>query len=157
MENSEFIKSKLKVVGMKQEEFERIFNHENYRRIWRKPPEETVDIYSGLVVQDNRVSGSITVRRTRLPLWTLIGTAIREDWEAVQEGWNVADYDYSADELADFLYHLLESRGEFARLLLEIANAHKQNNFWWIDEEICENVRVQLRKCLDSLTENKEK
>ena len=156
MKNSEFIKSKLKIEGIKQEEFERVFNHENYRRIWRKLPEESVDIYPGLVVQDNRVSGSITVRQTRLPLWTLIGTAVREDWQSVQESWNVADYDYTAEELADFLYHLLESRGEFARLLLEIANAHKQDNFWWIDEELCNKVRAQMKICLDSLEENNE-
>lgn len=156
MKNSKIIKTNLKVEGMRKEEFERIFNHKNYRRIWRKPPEENIDIYPGLVVQDNRTSGSITVRQTRLPLWTLIGTAVREDWEAVQEGWNVADYDYTAEELADFLYHLLESRGEFARLLLEIANAHKQNDFWWIDKEFSDKVRAQLKICLDSLEENNE-
>ncbi len=156
MENRKFIKPKLKVIGMKQEEFERIFNHKNLHRNRREPPEESVNIYPGLVVQDNRVSGSITVRQTRLPLWTLIGTAVREDWEAVQEGWNVADYDFTAEELADFLYHLLESRGEFGRLLLALANAHRQDNFWWINEEICDKVRAQLKICLDSLEENNE-
>ncbi|MGI9054584.1 MAG: hypothetical protein ACR2F2_02145 [Pyrinomonadaceae bacterium] len=134
----------------------KIFGNENYRRIWRNPSEENKDIYTGLVVQDNRVGGSITIRQSRLPLWTLIGTAIREDWESVQESWNVADYDYSAEELADFLYHLLELRGEFARLILELANAHRQNDLWWIDEEICEKVRFQMQKCLVSLSENKE-
>lgn len=138
------------------EEMKKIFGNENYGRIWREPPEESANIYPGLVVRDNRVSGSITIRQSRLPLWTLIGTVIREDWESVESGWNVADYNYSAEELADFLYHLLESRGEFARLILELANAHKQNDFWWIDEEICEQVRVRLKKCLDSLSENKK-
>ncbi len=140
---------------MKQEELEKIFTNEKYKRIWRKPSEENTDIYEGLVVQDNRVSGSITIRQSRLPLWTLVGTAIRENWSDVQDSWNVEDNDYSADELADFLYHLLEMRGEFARLLLELANANKQSDFWWIDEEICENVRHQLQKCLDSLSERK--
>jgi len=140
---------------MTKEEMEKIFGNEKYKRIWRNPSEESIDIYPGLVVQDNRVSGSITIRQTRLPLWTLIGTAIQEDWESVQEGWNVADYDYSAEELADFLYHLLELRGEFARLLLEFANAHRQNDFWWVDEKKSEKVRAQLQRCLDSLSENK--
>ncbi len=140
---------------MKQEELEKIFTNEKYKRIWRKPSEENTDIYEGLVVQDNRVGGSITIRQSRLPLWTLVGTAIRENWSDVQDSWNVEDNDYSADELADFLYHLLEMRGEFARLLLELANANKQSDFWWIDEEICENVRHQLQKCLDSLSERK--
>lgn len=156
MKKSEFIKSKIKVASMKQEEFEPIFNHENYRRIWRKPSEESIDIYKGLAVQDNRVSGSITIRQSRLPLWTLIGTAVRENWSDVQDSWDVEGSEYSADELADFLYHLLEMRGEFARLLLELANANKQSDFWWIDEEICENVRHQLQRCLDSLGESKK-
>ena len=144
------------MVNIMKEEIQKIFGNENYSRIWREPPEESVDIYPGLVVRDNRVSGSITIRQSRLPLWTLIGTAIQEDWTSVQEGWNVADYNYSAEELADFLYHLLESRGEFARLILELANAHKQNDFWWIEEEICEKVGVRLQNCLDSLRENKK-
>ncbi len=141
---------------MNQEELEKIFTNEKYKRIWRKPSEESTDIYKGLVVQDNRVSGSITIRQSRLPLWTLIGTAVRENWSDVQDSWDVEGYDYSADELADFLYHLLEMRGEFARLLLELANANKQSDFWWIDEEICENVRHQLQRCLDSLSESKK-
>lgn len=140
---------------MNQEELEKIFGHEKYDRIWRKPSEESTNIYPGLVVQDNRVSGSITIRQTRLPLWTLIGTAIQEDWESVEDNWNVDEYDYSAQELADFLYNLLEMRGEFARLILELANAHKQNDFWWIDEAICEKVRARLQRCLNSLSENK--
>ena len=140
---------------MNQEGLEKIFNNEKYKRIWRNPSEESTNIYEGLVVQDNRVGGSITVRQSRLPLWTLIGTAIRENWSDVQDGWNVDDYNYSAEELADFLYRLLEMRGEFARLILELATAQKQNDFWWIDENICENVRAQLQKCLNSLAENK--
>jgi len=142
---------------MNQEELEKVFTNEKYKRIWRKPSEESTDIYKGLVVQDNRVGGSITIRQSRLPLWTLIGTAVRENWADVQDSWDVEDYDYSADELADFLYHLLEMRGEFARLLLELANANKQSDFWWIDEEICENIRHQLQKCLDSLNERENK
>src|SRR5947199_308825 len=62
-------------------------SYENHREIWRNPAVESTDIYPGLVVQDDRVGGSITIRSSRLPLWTLIGTAIREGWDEVQERW----------------------------------------------------------------------
>ena len=136
-------------------EFDFIDNikHEDCRRIWREPPDESTNIYQGLVVQDDRVGGSITVRRSRLPLWTLIGTAIREDWEAVEDAWgSVREYEYTAEELSEFAYNLLESRGEFARLILEIASANKEHDHWWTDEELKGKVRNQLAICLKSLS-----
>jgi hypothetical protein len=126
--------------------------NENYRRIWRDPADESTDIYDGLVIQDNRVGGSITVRSSRLPLWTLVRTAIQENWAEVQDGWNVKEYNYTAEELSDFLYNLLEARGEFARLLLEIANANREHVHWWTDEELKKRVRDQLQLCAESLS-----
>ncbi len=125
--------------------------NENYRKIWRNPAIESTNIYDGLVVQDNRVGGSITVRSSRLPLWTLIRTAIQENWGVVQESWDVNQYNYSAEEFSEFLYNLLEARGEFARLLLEIAHANRENIHWWTDRALSERVRDQLQICADSL------
>jgi len=83
------------------------------------------------------VGGSITVGSSRLPLWTLIATAIEENWDAVQDGWNVEEYNYTAEELFEFLYNLLDARrGEFARLLLEIANPNRENIHWWTEEAL---------------------
>ena len=43
---------------------------------WRNPAEESLGLYPGLVVDDGRQSGSITVGQSRLPLWSFIGTAL---------------------------------------------------------------------------------
>lgn len=120
-------------------------------KIWRNPAIESTDIYRGLVVQDDRVGGSITVRSSRLPLWVLIRTAIQQNWTDVQDGWNVDEYNYTAEEFAEFLHNLLESRGEFARLLLEMANANREND-WFSDEMLKVRIQNQLRLCLESLT-----
>ena len=128
--------------------------NENCRKIWRNPAIESTEIYEGLVVLDDRVGGSITVRSSRLPLWTLIRTAIQGSWMDVQEGWNVAEYDYTSEELSEFLYNLLEARGEFARLLLEIANANCKNIHWETDKNLNERLRNQLQLCVESLDTN---
>ena len=93
--------------------------------MWREPAEESVDLYPGLVVHDGRVSGSITVGQSRLPLWALVQTAIRNGWDEVEEGWSPSDYGWTEKEMAQFLYFLLEMRGEFGRLLLLLANAER--------------------------------
>lgn len=88
---------------------------------WREPDAETED-YPGLWVHDGRVTGSITAGQTRLPLWAIIGTAILNGWDEVEDGWEPT---CTAEELADFLHDLLQARGEFARLLLALANAER--------------------------------
>lgn len=93
--------------------------------IWRDPAEETED-YPNLVVHDGRVTGSITTGRSRLPLWAIIYTAIHQGWDEVEAGWSPTEhYGYTAQDLADFLYYLLEARAEFGRLLLVLANAER--------------------------------
>ena len=81
----------------------------------------------------------------------MIRTAIQENWKDVQDSWDVEEYHYSAEEFSEFLYDLLEARGEFARLLLEIANANRENIHWWTDSGLSERVRDQLQICADSL------
>ena len=86
---------------------------QKYQGVWREPAIETHG-FPKLMVQDNTQSGSINVLNTRLPLWAIITTAICKGWEAVESGWSpVGDYDYSKEDLAHFLYCLLEQRGEF--------------------------------------------
>lgn len=93
---------------------------------WREPREESVDLYPNLVVCDGRVSGSITVGRSRLPLWAFVPTAIMDGWDTVEAGWSPAErYGFKEGDLAAFLTNLLEMRGEFGRLLLVLADVER--------------------------------
>jgi len=92
---------------------------------WREPAEETVGLYPGLVVHDARKTGSITAGSSRLPLWAFAGVAITHGWDEAEDGWSPSDYGVGRYELARFIVDLLEMRGEFARLLLVLANAER--------------------------------
>lgn len=70
----------------------------------REPEEESVGLYPGLVVHDGRQGGSITVGPSRLPVSTLIHSAILEGWEEVEAGWSPSRYDWTAEAMADFLH-----------------------------------------------------
>ena len=144
---------------------------------WRNPDEESVDLYPGLVVHDGRVTGSITIGQSRLPVWAIIGSAITEGWDTVEWGWSPGEhYGFTDKDLADFLYNLLECRGEFGRLLLILADAERRESdrrhdvlephgplvnvtpgdpdavelppSWWEDDELSKPVIDQLRRCL---------
>lgn len=125
---------------------------------WRKPPEESVDLYPGLVVHDDRVSGSITAGRSRLPLWAFISTAMREGWRNVQDDWNPDGYGWTQEKMSHFLYCLMEQRGEFGRLLLVLADAERVEGkrgygvkSWWETKRHRKRVGDQLRRCLKVL------
>ena len=130
---------------------------------WRYPDEESVDLYPGLVVCDGRVSGSITVGRSRLPLWAFIGSAISDGWDAVEAGYSPTEhYGFTEQDLAGFLYDLLEQRGEFGRLLLVLADAERcertRGGFgkaWWETKRHRKRVADQLRRCLAALEETR--
>lgn len=145
--------------------------------MWRTPAEETVDLYPGLVVHDGRVAGSITAGRTRLPLWAFVPWVAQRGWGDIEDNYPSAA-EVGERGLAGFLYDLLEARGEFGRLLLTIANAHRADMDradaaldahweqahgpdqkvcdcgvpdppgWWEDEELYGPVRDQLQRCL---------
>lgn len=151
------------------------------RRPWREPAEESVDLYPGLVVHDGRVSGSITVGQSRLPLWAFSSVAITHGWDEVESGWSPSDYEFTAPNLAGFLGDLLEMRGEFGRLLLVLADAERRDRErqedalvphgpivnvtpgdpdavelpapWWDDPELSGPVIEQLRRCLVALAD----
>ena len=92
---------------------------------FRQPPELSDDLYPGLAVWEKRVTGSLTLKDSRLPLWAIISTAVKQGWDEVERGWGPGDNGYTADDLAAFLYDLLEHRGEFARLLCVLADVHR--------------------------------
>lgn len=127
--------------------------------VWREPREETEGLYPGLVVHDGRVGGSITVGRSRLPLWAFMGVAIQYGWDEAEAGWTPSEYGMGPREAARFVYDLLEARGEFARLLLMLADASRRQDEaddeaeaftapWWECPEIAEPIAEQLRRCL---------
>lgn len=147
---------------------------------WRNPAEESLGLYPGLVVDDGRQSGSITVGQSRLPLWSFIGTALALGWEEVERGWSPTEhYGFTEDDLSGFLHHLLNVRGEFGRLLLVLANAERLEDdrsdraldghgpvvnvtpgdpsavqlppSWWEDDVLAIPVIRALTACLDAL------
>lgn len=121
-----------------------------------------MDLYPGLTVHDGRVSGSITVGRSRLPVWAFIWTALTDGWEETEKDYEPGQYGWDAEKMGAFLHDLMELRGEFGRLILELANAEHHDRIaegtdnpltaWWADSpEIRERVAAQLRRCLACL------
>ena len=130
---------------------------QKYQGVWRRKGTQT-NGFPKLMVDDDVVSGSINVRNTRLSLWAIITTAIREGWGAVEQGWSPTErYGYSKEDLSHFLYCLLEQRGEFGRLLLLLASVEKPeyhgNLTWWEITSARNRVMKQLQNCLDTLNQ----
>jgi hypothetical protein len=125
-------------------------------RIWRDPAVETED-YPNLTVHDGRVTGSINVGHSRLPLWAIVPTALESGWADVQAGWPhvTTEYGFTSRDLSAFLYYLLEQRGEFGRLLCILADVERQererDEVWWEHPDSVERVAAQLRTCLAAL------
>jgi len=132
-------------------------NKQKYQAVWREPATESHG-FPKLMVSDNVMSGSINVRGTRLPLWAIISTVINEGWGAVERGWSPEKhYGYSAQDLAHYLYCLLEQRGEFGRLLLLLASVEKPEYrgdlAWWEVASARQRVMKQLQNCIDALNQ----
>lgn len=154
-----------------------------WQGVWREPDVETED-YPNIVVCDGRVTGSITIGRSRLPLWAISATAIGGGWDEVELGWSPTEhYGFTEDHFSDFVYHLLEQRGEFGRLLCVLADVERQDDErqdgwldskddgsgiveipldkrnndmpppWWAHEPSRKRVIDQLRACLGALEE----
>ena len=132
---------------------EREMKEQTYQAVWRRKATGTYG-FPKLMVHDDIVSGSINIRGTRLPLWAIISTAINEGWEAVEHGWSPEkSYGYTKEDLAHFLYCLLEQRGEFGRLLLLLARVERQewHLTWWKTKKTRDRVIRQLQRCIDAL------
>lgn len=132
----------------------------------REPGEESADLYPGLVVCDDRVTGSITAGRTRLPLWCLINELVGGGFPAIEVSRNLGGTGLTADVLGDFLYYLLEQRGDFGRLLLVLADVERQamerekasqdpdSLTWWQDKGMRQRVIDALERCLNDLKQS---
>lgn len=145
---------------------------------WRQPDAETED-YPGLVVHDGRQTGSITAGYSRLPLWAFAGIVATHGWEEA-EAWEPGQYGWTAEKHDEFIYNLLEARGEFGRLLCILADVERDEQertdeklpegiveispwkpegdgivhlppAWWQYEPSRTRVVTQLRRCLDAL------
>ena len=129
--------------------------------VYREPDEETVGLYPGLVVHDGRVSGSITYGSSRLPLRAGLADLITEEaWQGFIHDYGPLENGWSEHDLSGFLYSVLEQRGEFARLLLVLADVERRSRHherpWWYVERSRSQVRGQLRRCLDCLEPSTE-
>ena len=123
----------------------------------RQPAEETVDLYPGLSVCDDRVSGSITVAQSRLPLWAFIRYVVEDSWEDIVSGDEayypgLEAYGWTEEKMSDFLYYLMQCRGEFGRLLLLMAEVNRlseeKHRFWMEQDGLPQRMKEQLQRCL---------
>jgi len=122
----------------------------------RMPSEESMDLYPALVVDDDRVAGSITLGRSRLPLWAFVGMAVDEGWSAAIEAYDHIEdeYDWDRKQAGDFVRFLLEPRGELARLLLVLADVERRSEggpHWSEKRADRQTVIDQLKRCVDVL------
>lgn len=114
---------------------------------WREPATETED-YPGLIVAEDYSTGSITFGSSRIALW------------APMLAWtDAAEYGVTGsqrDAASAFLSDLREMRGEFARLLLILADEERRERNsvrrtlcpWWTKKRSRKRVADQLRLCL---------
>ena len=134
------------------------YKNVKFQGVWREPDEESVGLYPGLVVDDGRQTGSITVGRSRLPIWAFIGQLVSgiETIEHTWEGYRVGEYGLPPHDLGTFLYNLMEQRGEFGRLLLILADVERRegDNAWWEVKRQRNRVRKALDSCLAALDQN---
>lgn len=126
----------------------------------RDPNEETED-FPGFVVHDGRVTGSVTLGYSRLPVWCLIADVVARGWEHVQAD-RGDDMHVSRQQFVDFLYYLTEARGDFGRLLCVLADVERRaaraelrtdglTFAWWYHPKMKARVRAALQRCIDSL------
>jgi hypothetical protein len=78
--------------------------------------DKVTEDYPGFVVHDGRVTGSITLGHSRLPLWCFINIMIEVGYTTAAEDYPTLPTYATAAEIGSFLYDLLEQRREFARL-----------------------------------------
>jgi hypothetical protein len=117
---------------------------------WRTPGEFD-KLYPGLSINDNRVSGSIVVGRTRLPVWAFIFEVIRDGYDSAIKDYSADEYGLSAEDCAAFIANLMQCRGEFGRLLLILADVERRergNKAWWEKRRDRQRVATALRRCL---------
>ncbi len=107
--------------------------------------------YPGLVVMDGRVSGSITLGQSRLPIWCIPNNGF--DIEAHQG--EPTAYGVTDQDLANFTYRLLDARGNWARLLCVIADEERASKhvpyLYAVSGRAKRRLRAALQACIDDL------
>lgn len=102
-----------------------------------------------------------------MPLWAFAPAVVDRGWKEADLDYGIVDTGLTRDAFAEFLYHLLELRGEFGRLLLVLANAARLDGErvsapvdmrhdirpWWEVPGERELVLAQLRRCVAALAE----
>jgi hypothetical protein len=128
--------------------------HRPYIDLHRRPGEESLDLYPGLVVSDgkhSRITGSITLGPTRLPMWALISEVVRAGWHHAEDEYDAQEVGFTAEQAAEFFYNLMEHRGEFGRLILLLADVQRASTGRWHWTETKRHPRrlaEQMRRCL---------
>lgn len=121
-------------------------------------PDSEVEEYPGLIVWSKRVTGSITAGHSRLPLWCFVSQAMVYGWEQeVRGNYDPEQYGWTRKKMGDFLYNLLEQRGEFGRLICMLADVERREEArggalsspaWWEVKSQRKRMAAQLRRCL---------
>jgi len=128
----------------------------------RGPARGSIDLYPGLVVHDDRCGGWITLGVSRLPAWCLWPAWPNWDTHSPdgEREPGAPHYGVRPDDLAALWVNLLSVRGEFARLLLVLANAERcdrlRGGSWRERRRHRQRVSAQLRRCLKALAEGGE-
>lgn len=131
---------------------------------WRHPAEETEGLYPKLVVSDNRVTGSITIGPSRLPVWAILGSYFQGGWDEVVWGWDYieTEYGFTESDLTGLLYNLMEMRGDFGRLVLALADAERRESHgsgyppWWRKKKDRKRIGDLLLRCVDALAVDRQ-
>jgi len=117
-------------------------------------------LYPKLVVDSGRASGSIIIDEMGLALWAITNhCSVRKGWNYIARDYDISADIFSGEDYSDFLHHLLESRGEIARLLCVLADVERQESeaeaedwCWW-ETDRKERVVAQLERCIEVLRE----
>lgn len=125
------------------------------------PQFKVTEDYPGFVVHDDRVTGSVTLGPTRMPLWAPISTMVEAGYHSAVESWPSLPKYGSAEAIGSFLQDLFQQRKEFGRLLCVLADverrereARNENDSlqpWYANNENVERVRTALQNCLQHL------
>lgn len=123
--------------------------------------DKATEDYPGFVVHDDRVTGSITLGPTRMPLWAPISTMIQAGYDAAVECWPSLPGEGSPEAIGSFVEDLFQQRKEFGRLLCVLADVERREREarlgdhsaqpWYALTENVERVRTILQSCLQHL------
>jgi hypothetical protein len=107
--------------------------------------------YPGLVVMDGRVSSSITLGQSRLPIWCIPHRGFNIEWHTGSP----TAYGVSDDDLARFVFRLLEARGNWGRLLCIIADEERASEhvpfLYCVSPRAKKRLRAALQACIEEL------